>query len=223
MQFLEMFISIIAPHLCLGCGDEGGRLLCEACAQDLAPVPSRCYRCKAVTQDYAVCQRCTAATPLRQVVVFTHHKGLAKELVHHMKYERAQAGIHEAAALMGEGLRYLPPDVLLAYVPTATSRIRSRGYDHAARLVKRLAKASGFPVQTCLVRLGQAHQVGANRAERQRQLKGAFRVVRADQFRGRHVVLVDDVLTTGATLESAAQALKRAGAKRVSAVVFAQA
>ena len=66
-------------------------------------------------------------------------------------------------------------------------------------------------------------QVGANRRERLRQLHSAFRVVRPDVVRGRHIVLVDDVLTTGATLETAARVLLNAGAARVSAVVLAQA
>lgn len=223
MQLLEKIVSVFAPHLCIGCGGEGGRLVCENCRQDLAAVPSRCYHCKAVTDDYAVCRACASRTALRQVVVYTHHTGHAKELVHRMKYEHARQGIIEAASLAADRLVYVPSTAVLVPIPTATSRVRSRGYDHAALLARELARRGGVPCWRLLARVSQAHQVGASRATRLRQLEGAFRPVRADMIQGRHIVLVDDVLTTGATLEMAARTLKRAGAKRVDALVFAQA
>jgi ComF family protein len=223
MQLLERIVRVFAPHTCVGCGAEQDLLLCEGCRQSLAPVPSRCYRCKAVTAAYAVCRECRPRTALRQVVVYAHHTGLAKELVHRMKYERAVSGIAEAAELLAERLPDLPDDVVFVHVPTATSRVRTRGYDHAALLARQLGRLHGAPVRTLLARVGQAHQVGASRAERLRQLQGAFRAVRLETIVGRHIVLVDDVLTTGATLEIAARVLKKAGAAKVDAVVFAQA
>lgn len=221
-RLIERLISSFAPHICLSCGVEADRLLCDSCVATLARIPSRCYHCKAVTEDYAVCRSCTARTSLRQVRAYTHHQDVAKELIHRMKYERAQAGVHEAAALMAELLPDLPTDSILTYIPTATSRVRSRGYDHARLLAHSLSRRIDRPVVTLLRRQGQAHQVGANRAARLRQLQEAFRPVRSHSLKDRHIVLIDDVLTTGATLETAARVLKRAGAKRVDAVVFAQ-
>lgn len=189
----------------------------------LPVVPSRCYRCKAVTDNYCVCTTCQSTTPLEQVVVLTHYTGVAKELLHHMKYERARAGIEEVATLLAPQFWCVPSGASLAHIPTATSRVRQRGYDHAQVLARSLSRLTGRTHRTALARVGQAHQVGARRAERLRQLQGAFRPVRPQGFQGKHLILVDDVLTTGATLEAAARELKRAGAKQVSAVVFAQA
>ncbi len=128
----------------------------------------------------------------------------------------------EIAVLMRPQLVYFGTEVLLVPVPTATTRVRERGYDQAVVLARELSRLSGRTSACPLVRLGQAHQVGASRAARLRHLDGAFRVRYSDKIKGAHIVLIDDVCTTGATLESAARALREAGAKQVDALVFAQ-
>lgn len=223
MSFFERFITLYAPHICLGCGAEEDALLCGNCRQTLVFVPSRCYRCQSATRNFAVCERCKSHTPLRTVVAVTHYDTLAKELVHSAKYERAVSGVAEMAAMMARSLRYFPASALLIPAPTATSRARARGYDQAVVLARALTKLSGRRTTIALHRLNQGHQVGAGRVERFAHLKNAFRVTKQTTIHGAHVVLIDDVSTTGATLESAATALKKAGAKRVDALVFAQA
>ncbi|MCW1908703.1 MAG: phosphoribosyltransferase family protein [Candidatus Saccharibacteria bacterium] len=105
--------------------------------------------------------------------------------------------------------------------PTATVRVRRRGYDHARLLAKEIARLKTLSYEEHLVRLSQTRQVGAKREDRYRQMIGAFRVTRSQSLAGRHVLLVDDVLTTGATLEAAARTLKACGVLSVGAVVFA--
>lgn len=222
MHIIERAISVFAPHTCLGCCQEGC-LLCDGCVASLETIPSRCYRCKAVTYDYATCKSCARSTPLRHVIVYTHHQSLAKELLHRMKYERARAGTAEIAAMLETIVPILDGVTVLCHVPTATSRVRVRGYDHAFLIARSLEAHLKIPAKRLLGRIGQAHQVGSNRANRIKQLQGSFRPIHPEQIRGKHVLLVDDVLTTGATLETAARVLKKAGAKRVSALVFAQA
>ncbi len=222
MSILDRIVSVYAPFACLGCELETNRLLCTACTETVARVPSRCYRCQATTRGYEVCAACRRKTPLRRVAVWAHYEGLAKELIRRAKYERARTGLLEAADCMVTHLAQFGPNVLLVPVPTATSRARQRGYDQATVLARQLARKHHLPYARLLARLGQAHQVGAGRAERVAHLKDAFRAIHTDRIQGVHILLIDDVCTTGATLESAAQVLRKAGAKRVDALVFAQ-
>jgi ComF family protein len=223
MLLIERLVSLYAPHSCLECGKENDRLACVSCSMALPHVPSRCYRCHAVTRDYAVCGHCRRTTPLSNAYVAMHYEGLAKELLHHTKYERARSGVSEIADLMTPLLSLLPEDAILVPVPTATSRVRQRGYDQADLLAAELARRSGRPVVRALARLGQAHQVGASRTERINHLRDAFRVTGKQGIAGKHCIVVDDVLTTGATIETAARLLRKSGAKRVDTCVFCQA
>lgn len=223
MSIIESAVRLFAPYTCIGCGVEEDLMLCDDCLLGLSPVSSRCYKCGVATEDYAVCWECQASSSLNAVRVCVQYRELARQIVHRMKYERAKAATREIAHVMAGPANHLPAGVLLVPIPTATSRVRMRGYDHAALLAKELAIATHQSYAPLLRRLGQAHQVGASRSERLRQLESVFRPVRPGAIQGKRIMLVDDVLTTGATLESAARVLKHCGAKQVHAIVFAQA
>lgn len=223
MSLLEQLIGTFAPHICVGCGSEDNKLLCKNCTLALPHTPSRCYRCRATTRDFATCQSCRTRTPLAAVYTCTPYTGHAKELLSRAKYERARAGLREIAQIIIDGNpNSVATDNIIIPVPTATSRARQRGYDQSTIIAKQLARAYRAPYAEALVRRNQAHQVGANRTARQAHMIDAFRIASAHKIHGRQVVLVDDVLTTGATLEAAARILKKAGATRVDAIVFAQ-
>lgn len=150
----------------------------------------------------------------------TNYDGIAKELVRRLKFGGARSAADNMAELMAPAVGV---GVLLVHLPTAASRVRQRGYDQADLLAKALAAKTDQPYAPLLGRLGSQRQVGASRQQRLAQLAGAFRVTRPYLLAGRTIVLVDDVMTTGASLETAAAALKKAGAKRVVGLVFARA
>ena len=221
---LEKIIAVFAPHICLGCGAEDNQLLCNGCRYALPNLPSRCYKCHAITRDYALCQKCSRRSSLRHVQAVTSYEGLAKELLHRAKYERAQSGLQEISGQMYEAYKlYAQPETVLVPLPTATSRVRQRGYDHAVILACDLSSLLGNPMSQLLRRTTQAHQVGASRAARLKHMEGAFRVTQPARLSGAHVLLIDDVTTTGATLEAAAKVCKQHGARRVDALVYVQA
>lgn len=147
----------------------------------------------------------------------TTYSGYAKSLVWKLKAGSARAAADEVASL----LPLIDCDIVVP-VPTASSRVRQRGYDQAVLIAKAYARRHRLPCSKHLVRQSQTRQVGASRAQRLAQLNRAFRVVNKKDLAGQRVILVDDVMTTGATLEVAARLLKAAGAKSVDAAVFAQ-
>ncbi len=219
MSVADKLISLLAPHSCLVC-DLEGKIICDGCAPEiLMPVPSRCYSCRAQTKDFAVCNKCRRKSPLKHVWVCSDYEDIAKKLVQKYKFEHARAASSILAGFMAETLPYLT-DTLLVPIPTVTASIRQRGFDHAKLLGKDLARELNLSYLPGLSRLGQAKQVGTGGAKRRSQLKEAFRA--SDVVKGENVLLIDDVLTTGATLEECARTVKRAGAKSINAIVFAQ-
>ena len=217
----DTIIGLLAPHMCLGCGVEG-TVWCGSCQVLAPPVAERCYKCHAISSGGRTCATCRRNSPLYAVQAATRYEGHLKQLVWKLKFERAYA----AAPLLANVLAArsaLPAGSILAPVPTSTKRVRQRGYDQSVLLARAVARITKHRYSSVLIRLGQQQQHTASREQRLAQLHDAFTVTRPDVVNGSHIVLIDDVITTGATLESAARALKAAGAKRVSAVVFAQA
>lgn len=219
---IEQLISLVAPHHCLGCDIPGG-LLCDGCGrQKLLKAVSKCYRCGKSTEDFRTCRSCRAGSGLFQVWSACVYDGLAKDLLLRLKFERVRAAASVAAGRLAP---VLPAGTgwLVTHLPTANSRVRQRGYDQAQLIAKRLGKITGLPYSVLLARQDFSRQLGQTRQVRFEQMQAAFRPVRPGKVEGRHILLVDDVLTTGASLEAAARTLKAAGAKRVSAAVFAAA
>jgi ComF family protein len=111
---------------------------------------------------------------------------------------------------------------LLCPIPTSPERIRKRGFDHCQLISKLLQADLGLNSARLLERSTNARQVGSTRAERFKQMELEFKLVRDQVLKDKKIMLVDDVMTSGATLASAARILKKAGAKEVSAIVFAR-
>lgn len=221
MPLLERFLSVLAPFYCLGCGHEGS-LLCGYCSYGMPSVPSRCYRCYAATTDHAVCEKCRRVSALKYVWIRTLYEGVAEEVVRTYKFNRALEVHKSIASQMLESLPYISKDTVVISVPTATARQRLRGYDHAGLLARHVAYTRGLLKVSPLARISQSRQVGASRRRRFTQLETAFKLVSTELVKDKQILLVDDVVTTGATLETSARLLKRAGAKEINAVVFAQ-
>ena len=222
MYILEKLISKIAPHLCLQCNKEG-ELICKDCWPDVvSSVPSRCYKCFAQTENFKVCKKCIKQTGLRQVRVISTYNDLPKRLIGSMKFEEKRVGAEIIGKIIDEYLGEDETDTIFTHIPTAPVRIRKRGFDHVQLIVQTFTKSRGYKHQTLLNRHGKSRQVGSLRQDRKKQTKGLYSVKNPQQIKGKKIVIVDDVLTTGATIEEVAKILKRAGAKKVNGIIFAQ-
>lgn len=222
MPIVEKIISLIAPHYCLVCGKEDS-LLCVGCQPDVfIPPQSACALCDVPTVDFAVCKNCRPKTALSHVWTVTTYGGGAKELIHRFKFDNARAAALPLAEAMGVALPFFDSSTVIVALPTASSHSRVRGFDHTLFLARELSKLTGLRRVTLLTRNHNMRQLGQSRKQREMQTKGAFRAINVQQCEGAHILLVDDVLTTGSSLKAAAHALKMAGAAYVDAVVIAK-
>ncbi len=221
MFTLESVLQLVAPFDCLVCYREGSLLCADCRTTSIQPFPSHCYRCFESTAGGLVCQACKPHTPVLQAWVATEHGAAARELVRALKFARARSAARVAATLMHQLLPPFPPGAVLVPIPTATTRVRERGYDQAELITRHLAKLRGLSYKRLLRRHGATRQVGASRTQRQAQLAAAFSM-RVSALPSAPLILIDDVTTTGATIEAAARELKANGAHTVNAALFAQ-
>lgn len=223
------------PPVCLGCSEavwtpDG---LCSACWSQLIPI-SRPF-CPVLGLPFAsdmgegaLSVQAIASPPpfdrARSAVAYTD---LARKLVSKMKYsDRPEIGLFCARMMVSAGHELLGDDAVLVPVPLHPSRQRERRYNQSAELARAIARLAKCALHTDLVvrHKRTIQQVGLNASQRARNVDGAFRVdpARLDRLGARRVVLVDDVLTTGATASAAARALKRAGVSKVDVLSFAR-
>lgn len=217
-SILESAIAFIAPHCCIVCGEENN-VLCDQCQQHLAiQEVGACILCGEVEQKLGICMVCQTASKLSWISVIGANEGVLRCLIQDFKFQRVRAAAKPLAALLADRLPSLPPSTLIVPVPTASRRIRQRGYDHIGLLAKELARMTGLQVAKPLGRLTQTRQVGASRRERLAQAQATYFVQQPTLCKGASILLVDDVITTGATMSTTARLSYDAGAQSVAAV-----
>jgi ComF family protein len=211
--------DLLLPQRCPGCGAPASpeRLLCTACRDAIPRVGfSICARCLSSGREPVGC----AGHPGFQVWPAWLHDERAAAAVQAFKFEARTA---LAAELAGELARVIPPGAfeLVLAVPLHRVRRRERGYDQAALLAESLGAAIAVPwLNGVLARTRATRpQTTLDAGGRRRNLSGAFRIDRPAELRGRRVLLVDDVITTGATFEAALGALEAAGARASGAAL----
>ena len=229
MSFSEYIISAIAPLSCLGCGIEG-QALCIACSTpEILPFGERCWRCNRQSLGARVCSSCRSFRGPTTVWINSDYHGLVQAAVKKYKFSHARSLAQPMASLMAQTLKLYNQastinrrQYLVVALPTATSRKRRRGFGHSELLARHIAARLGLKNLNAIGRLDQSRQVGAAKLVRLNQLQGNYFVKHPESVANRNILLVDDVVTTGASLREAARVLRSAGAQRVDALVFAK-
>jgi len=193
------------------------------CADAIVPPGPGCPRCGRPGRA-TTCGACLAAPPAFEAVQAGGlFGGPLADAIHALKYGDRPALARPLGRWLSGNVS-LPPGAALIAIPLGRRRRLTRGYDQASRLAERLARAAGAPLLVgALRRVRETQpQVGRSRSARATNVAGAF-VAEPRRVSGLELVLVDDVVTTGATADAAARALLAAGASRVTVVALARA
>lgn len=209
-MLLSFLLDLLFPHTCAGCG-VWFTLLCPRCYNDLE------FRNLPLHQDLE-------NPALDYISVCLGYSNSVRTLLHRLKY----GGIRDAGNFLGELLYYsgkIPEFDLIVPVPIHPSRLRVRGYNQAELIANALASKLRSPVVESLKRTvaSKSQASTSSKIERLHNLKGHFQVDEnlKDRVLGKKILLIDDVVTTGMTLQQCASLLKESGAKSVSAMVIA--
>lgn len=214
-------LDLAFPPHCLHCGTFG-RWLCEPAQQAITELPTGwCGRCGRIAAAAStLCRRCARQLRLRRLRALFAYDGVVEQVVLAAKFQGATIGFASLLALADPIL--IPSNTLLVPLPASAHHEQRRGYNQAVRLTSLLAAHTGATVFDQLNRVRAARpQVGLSAADRWTNAEGLYAWT-GDSLTGRHCLLVDDVTTSGASLASAAAALRAAGARGIDAFVLAQ-
>jgi ComF family protein len=226
--------DLIVPPCCLVCRARVGahHMLCAACWREVNFIRPPLCDVLGIPLPFGTGERTVSAAAVAHPPAYgraravAHYSGAMRTLVHQLKY----ADRHDARTLLARwlaeaGRELLPGADVMVPVPLSRLRLLRRQFNQAALLAGELARATGIPHDPLvLARVRSTRsQVGMTRDQRRRNVAGAFAVPerRKAGLRGRNVLLIDDVITTGATVDACARALKRAGAARVDVLALA--
>lgn len=220
------FLDLLFPPRCVGCRRMGS-ILCTECLQQIPPVePSACIRCGDKAVADGLCQRCrTSPLKIERIRSVVYFQDVLRKAIHLLKYRGRAALARSLGQLMAEYWTQHPilADVIVP-VPLHVDRLRERGYNQAALLAREMGSRLEMMVdeKTLVRRRATAPQTKLDAAQRKDNVRDAF-YCSSDALAGKHVLLVDDVCTTGATLEACAIALCESGARSVEALTLARA
>jgi ComF family protein len=223
-ELWDDFISLLFPRLCFACGNHLVRnesLICTAC---YVSIPRTDYHLNA---DNPVAQLFWGRCLIERAAAFSYYaKGSRiRNLIHKLKYSGIKEIGYELGRIYGSSLKssgFLSGIDLLIPVPLHPSKKRMRGFNQSEYISAGVSDVTGLPLSTgCLVRtVLTATQTNRSRYDRWTNVEGIFRVAEPGVIRGKHVLIVDDVITTGSTIESCVNELLKVEDVKVSVIAI---
>src|ERR1700735_1530551 len=234
LRLAQAALDTLYPPTCLACraATERHGALCPRCWSAMRFIERPYCERLGTPSEHELAQGLISPQAMADPPAFSRARavarfedGPARTLVHRLKYsDRAELARPIASWMARAGVDILADADLLAPVPLHALRLWRRQFNQAAALATEVSRQTGKPCNLAALRRVKAtrSQVGLSRTQRAENVQGAFRIAESAVVRDLNVVLVDDVLTSGATANAASRALLRAGAKRVDVLVFAR-
>ena len=230
---INELMQLAFPCRCILCGvdcRETNSSLCQACLLDLPVLKNVCVRCSihlpASLNSNLVCGRCLKSPPsFDQVTAVFHYRHLIKHFVQQAKFNEQLPYLNLIGQLLVEQLKLSltdKPDMLIP-VPLHRSRYLDRGFNQSREMAALIARELQIPLNETLVRRkkNSQAQVGLTAKERQKNVRGIFAC--DAPLNDQHIAIIDDVMTSGSTVNELARILKKSQAGRVDVWVFARA
>ncbi|MCX6812414.1 MAG: ComF family protein [Candidatus Berkelbacteria bacterium] len=219
-------LDLIFPKICSGCG-KFGEIVCADCQNQIKIIQTpTCPKCGKITPSGQFCKSCKDESLLTGLLISAdYRRGPVKEMIHHLKYSGQRELALPLAKLLVSRLKIskLRGQIVVVPVPLHIHRQRLRGFNQSELLARAVCTKLNLAGANALKRIKfKKTQVESKGKERRENLIGAFKCVDGEIIKNKTIVLVDDVSTTGATLEECAKVLRLAGARQVWGLVVAR-
>lgn len=219
----DFLISLIFPKICLEC-EVNGFSLCPQCAKKIRLLKTTiCIYCGKISPRGKICSSCRGKSCLTGIIIGVKYSGTIKEVIHSFKYEGNRDLLPPLGNILVNKLdeTRISGDKIITFVPLHKKKENIRGFNQSELLARYLANKTSNKCKKLLIRTKFTKpQIGLTKEGRKNNLEKAFRAIDKN-MKGKTIILIDDVCTTGATLEECARQLRIAGARQIWGLVIA--
>ena len=222
---VKFFVDLIFPIECVGCG-QANEFLCSPCVSKIKIFPVRtCHYCRKPQAFGKTCDQCSNKNRLDGLFILgPYNQPILKEAIHAWKHER----VKEIGNILGLRLAdqlahsFFQENFIIAHIPLRKPRQFDRGFNQSEQLSLILAQKFQIPAKSLLIKIKDTEpQSSLNREKRLLNIRGVFAPAKDAKLSGENIILIDDITTTGATMEEACRVIKKAGAKSVWGIALA--
>lgn len=222
---VKLLADIIFPIECVGCG-KANEFLCSSCASKIKTIPVQtCHYCRKPQAFGKTCDQCANKNRLDGLFILgPYDQPILKEAIHAWKHE----GVREIGNILGLRLAdrlahsFFRENSIITHIPLRKPRQFDRGFNQSEQLAHILAVEYKIPTKSLLIKIKDTEpQSSLNREKRLLNIRGVFTLAKDAKLNNENIILIDDITTTGATLEEARLTLKKAGAKSVWGITLA--